>query len=273
MYTTARRRSDVRLRRNTVQRGYTLLELIIVLAILGLLIAVAWPNLRRPALRSIVQEAARQIVRDVARARAAAIESGRILAWRWELDGQRYVVELAADARQRTDFDQPPAAAPKEADQPSEEPLDAVGFLGALDDDVRFVDPTELAADEPSPVGPALRQLLREDREETEAVRPRIERDADQRSLSEPVFFYPTGRAENAEIALEGPDGYRIRVLVRGLTGAATLGPLTHPTRAETDPERARLSRQARTELPAASDRAADEVLEQPTERRTPPRS
>ena len=47
------------------------------------------------------------------------------------------------------------------------------------------------------------------------------------------MFFYPTGRAENAELVLQGPDGYRITVKVRGLTGAASIGPLEHPARSD----------------------------------------
>ena len=76
-------------------RGFTLLELMIVLAILAMLIAVAWPSLRRPLMRSAAQQAARQLVRDLARARMAAIDSGQIVALRFEPGGPRYVVELA----------------------------------------------------------------------------------------------------------------------------------------------------------------------------------
>ena len=47
--------------------GFTLLELIIVMVVLALLVALAWPALRRPMIRGVTQQAARQFVRDLRR--------------------------------------------------------------------------------------------------------------------------------------------------------------------------------------------------------------
>ncbi len=266
--TTGKRPARVR-RRPCGARGFTLLELIIVLAILSMLIVMAWPALRRPVTRSAVQQAARQLVRDLARARMAAIDSGQIVALRWEVGGPRYVVEPAEslddsqDATPaviedgdldsggidsgRTDSDGSDsggtdsggtdsggtdsggrgnaATATDEADAPA-----AVAFAAQLEEQVVFRDPAEVV-DEDLPAGSTLKEMLEDEQQEREAVKPLIESDTADETFSPPVFFYPTGRAENVEFALQGPDGYRITVKLRGLTGAASLGPLEHEVR------------------------------------------
>jgi hypothetical protein len=79
--------------------------------------------------------------------------------------------------------------------------------------------------------------MLDDEQRETEKVETLVDDDSSDSSFSEPVYFYPTGRAENAEIVLLGPDGYRLTVRVRGLTGAASIGALEHTPRSteETD--------------------------------------
>jgi prepilin-type N-terminal cleavage/methylation domain-containing protein len=219
------------LRHRVVGRGFTLLELMIVLAILSVLIAVAWPSLRRPVLRSAVQQAARQLVKDLARARMAAIDSGQVMRFRFEPAGSRYEVDPAAlstesdsATRDSTGEDEVPADV-SESDQPV-----AFGFAAQLSDDVVFRDPSAVDEDQ-LPPGSALARMLQDERAETEEVKPLIDREEQDKALSSPVFFYPTGRAENAEFVLQGPDGLRAAVRLRGLTGAAALGPWEHAPR------------------------------------------
>ena len=128
-------------------RGFTLLELMIVLAILAMLIAMVWPSLRRPVLRSAAQQAARQLVRDLARARMAAIDSGQIVALRFELGGPRYVVDACRVAwrqrgrRLRRSPQTDDAGNASVAGTPTD-----FGFEAQLDEDVVFRDPSEVVA-------------------------------------------------------------------------------------------------------------------------------
>lgn len=214
-------------------RGFTLLELMIVLAVMVLLIALVWPSLRRPILRHAVQQAAQQLVRDLARARMAAIDNGRIMAVRYEPGGSHYVVS-PADELQRDDASNPPdATRDSGADQKADDDAQAdVGFAHDLDPDVVFRDPSEKDEDQ-LPAGSTLREMLEQEKQEREEVKPRISTDNEKSedTLSPPVFFYPTGRAENAEFVLLGPNEFRLTVKLRGLTGAASIGALEHPTR------------------------------------------
>lgn len=213
-------------------RGFTLLELIIVLVILAMLVALAWPALRRPVMRSVVQQAARQLVKDLSRARMAAIDSGRIMALQYELDGRRYTVTFADALGDRTESVPESADQDAASDAAADLPSD-FGFEAELDEDVTFRDPSSIN-DEQLPPGSTLREMLEDERQETETVTPLInsqEQEAADKAFSTPVFFYPTGRAENAELLLQGPDGYRLTVKLRGLTGAASIGPLEHAPR------------------------------------------
>jgi type II secretion system protein H len=211
-------------------RGFTLLELMIVLAILAMLIAMVWPSLRRPVMRSVAQQAARQLVKDLARARMAAIDSGQIVALRFELGGTRYVVQLA-ESLGDSEETAPEITAEHDAGNAAvpDTPAD-FGFEAQLDEDVVFRDPSETDQNE-FPTGSALGEMLEDERKETEKVKPLIDNEKAEQAFSTPVFFYPTGRAENAAFVLQGPDGYRVTVKLRGLTGAASIGPLEHTLR------------------------------------------
>jgi prepilin-type N-terminal cleavage/methylation domain-containing protein len=212
-------------------RGFSLLELIIVLAILAMLLAMVWPSLRRPVMRSAAQQAARQLVKDLARARMAAIDSGQVMRFRFEPGGIRYKVEPAAVSADSSETTRDMAGEDENrADMSDTEGPFRFGFEAQLSDDVVFRDPSAVGEEE-LPSGSTLAEMLQDERKETEEVKPLIDREEPDKALSTPVFFYPTGRAENAEFVLQGPDGYRVTIRLRGLTGAASTGPLEHTLR------------------------------------------
>jgi hypothetical protein len=43
---------------------------------------------------------------------------------------------------------------------------------------------------------------------------------------SSPIVFFPNGRSTNARIRLDGSNGFRVEVALRGLTGTVQIGPL-----------------------------------------------
>jgi len=232
--------------RSSCARGFTLLELMIVVAVLALLVALSWPALRRHVMRSVVQEAAAQLVRDLSRARMAAIDYGQVMALRYEPGGSRYEV-LAAERLDREDELRSPSVLADLPDESSgvetaESDRPAAGFQAQLDQDVVFADAADQDEIAELPAGSTLREMLEDEQTETEEVEPLIEQTSESdQAFSPPLFFYPTGRTDNAEFVLQGPDGYRVTVRVRGLTGAASIGPLEYPRREGTDePEQER---------------------------------
>ena len=213
-------------------RGFTLLELMIVMSILALLIGVTWPALRKPLMRSTTQEAARQLVRDVARARMAAVESGLTMALRFEPGGSRYTIAPAEAVS--------PTQEPGEADDPREypaeggsenEPPPLLSFSAEFEYDVVFRDPAAVDNDLML-LDSTLGESLRDEFRQTEEVKPLVDSEESRTEFSPPILFYPTGRAENADFVLAGPDGYSLTVTLRGLTGAVKIGPLKHTTAA-----------------------------------------
>ncbi len=214
----------VRTRTRRAAGGFTLLEMIIVLVILVTLIAVVWPNLRRPLGRGLLREAGQQVARHIAEARLLAIESGQTLALRFEPGGGRYVVTPADEASDDAEEGDPlqPEVDPyasRTGDAQVEEP--AAHIDGMLPHEVLFIDPlAEESLDQPLPA-----ELQTES---TESVPVSDELNAlesadDVETWSPAILFYPTGRAENAELRLRGPDGYVMTITLRGLTGAAKL--------------------------------------------------
>lgn len=178
--------------RTSARTGYTLLELLIVAALLSLIASLTLPSFQRLAARSEVQEAGRQLRVALLEARLAAIESGHLTYFRYQLGNDQFEIGRAAGTSQPR---QTPGGggAPAWGDvdvEPTAEPR-------ALSRGIRFVDPSADGQHEPSATAVG---------------------SDDASSWSEPLLFFPNGRTFNARIALAS-NSHRVELRVRGLTG------------------------------------------------------
>ncbi len=220
---------------STWRSAFTLLELMIVLALIALLVAMTWPTLRRPLERSATQEAARQLVEHFGAARLHAIQTGQTMALRYELGGRRFWFGPAELLRRDEPLEHSSGDADLELDQA--DPGDAESsstamslvFDGELDHDVVFQE-TASADEQPFVAGSELDATLADEMAQTEVVQPLVQQE-ESANWSAPVLIYPTGRSENAAVTLRGTHGYWLTVTIRGLTGAITIGPLEHDLR------------------------------------------
>lgn len=217
------RQDDVR------PRGFTLLELLIVLVLLAFMVAMTWPLLRKPLQRSLTQQAARQLRKDLAQARLNAIESGRTMAIQYELDGGKYRIAPADavsgdDSSAATLEDERNSTAGRNNGEGSRIQL---VIHGELEDGVVFGDPAAIEQTD-FPSGSTLGSMLADEMAETEEVEPLVEQLGRETSWSPAALIYPTGRADNTTFLLLDPKNYMVTITLRGLTGAVSIGPLRH---------------------------------------------
>lgn len=85
------------LRKAPRDAGFTAIELLTVLVIIGIGAAVAAPNISAFVHKTRTQQALNQVVTDVARARLMAVEDGRKAALVFQTDGTYYLQTQATD--------------------------------------------------------------------------------------------------------------------------------------------------------------------------------
>jgi prepilin-type N-terminal cleavage/methylation domain-containing protein len=198
-------------------RGYTLVEMLVVLALLALMAAAAWPSLRAPWGKTQVEDAGNQARIALARARVKAIESGVAWRFRYRPGSGRFEYEpvpQGVDPRQ---------VATNATDATGNEGEDAAGdrVEGELPHGVRFGVPN--ASDSPS-------ATLKDMQGDNDA------------EWSAPILLYPNGRATSARFRLVGAKDMFVDVTLRGLTGVAKVGKPQRAAREEDEP-RAEVSR------------------------------
>ena len=207
-------------------RGFTLLELMIAMAIMATALSVAWPLLRRPLLQSVSQEAAQQVIVTLGQARATAIALGIPVQIRYEPGGQLYQLRAVAGPAATAESD---AAAPNvptmtTATMTTATAIPPPGYEDyELPVDVSFAAPVRRLGAASLAVIDTLEHPAAEDTED----RPSLTADpitAQEIHWSAPIHFFPDGRAEQATLSIEGPDAVVIDITLRGLTGTATAG-------------------------------------------------
>lgn len=196
---------------NLPRRGYTLIELLLVLTLLILVLGLSLPTFRRLSIRGEVRNAARQLRAELMRARLRAIETGQVLCFQYQPGTGQYRVV--------------PAVAPPVISTADGEGLETSASFGdeslseltSLPAEVVFMD---LQADivgentlDELPSGPT----------------------ADSTEWSSPIAFYPNGRSFNGRFLLVNSD-YRVDVILRGLTGAIRLGQIQTVQHPEEEP-------------------------------------
>jgi prepilin-type N-terminal cleavage/methylation domain-containing protein len=173
------------------RHGVTLLEIMLVLCLLVILSAVAWPALERPLANQRLREAADAVRIQWTRARIDAMSSGRTSLFSYTPNTGTYRLESRENAEYVAEGPTDEAAAPREYTLPEgckfiagQAPRDdrATGFLNQDSSS-----DTETAA-------------------------------------SGPILFHSDGTTSDAIVTLENEHGRRIELTLRGLTGVVTVG-------------------------------------------------
>jgi prepilin-type N-terminal cleavage/methylation domain-containing protein len=191
--------------RRPIRRAYTLLELLIVLAIVLVVVSLSWPAVQRPMAKSQLKSGAKQLRVALTRARLEAIESGIAHQFRYQ-PGTGHFEVSAKSASQGALL--VPAG------------LEGVGADDALGEDPGFQEALQNQPDEL----PAGVRFFDPSAPDDSPGEPDVDAAPNSMIWSAPIVFYPNGRTFNTRIRLHGEYGYYVDVMLRGLTGASRVG-------------------------------------------------
>lgn len=189
--------------------GFTLLEIVVVLAVLAILIGITWPVLRGFIAEQEIDQNRLQVWQDISRARIWAIDSGQAYQVRYQPNGKLYII---------LPYDQPPETAAETAVQAT--PV----LSGELSEYCSFasvnISPSGLSEDLPST------------RISDEWLTPFPNAvELAQTTWSSPIVFYPDGSATDVQWALVDQDDRSITFSVRALTGVVSTGKMERISR------------------------------------------
>lgn len=191
--------------RRSARGGYTLLELLIVVAVMLVVASLTLPALNRPFAKSKLRDAAKQLRVGLARARLEAINTGAPQQFRYQPGGGAY--EIAARSTGEGGGFLPVALEGGIGETPvAEDSTYTAAVQYELPEGIRFFDPLAPEAAPDVPVS-------------TVSTAPESDE-----SWSAPIVFYPNGRTFNALVRLYGEYDYYVDVTLRGLTGASRIG-------------------------------------------------
>lgn len=242
-------------RRSSAGCGFTLLELIVVVAILSIVATMAWPSMRKMYIQGEIQDAAKQVRDALVRARLKAIETGATQVFRFQPGTGRFEVVAKSAADDRDDAtvvvsDETglgdPSVDPSALGDPMSDPLHAQPTWETLGHKIRFagqdLDDRMMAqvnaSENVNPLEAALSTPTDQDFSQSGLQgNPPLGADpltgldpvssmggmSGEEQWSVPIVFYPNGRTSNARIRLSDQGEYYIDVSLRGLTGGARI--------------------------------------------------
>lgn len=174
------------------RHGYTLLELLLVLMVLLVVAAIAWPNIERRLFAHRLQSAAEQVRATLALTRLTAIETGKVCVFGYDPNGNQYMVTV-----------EPGEAAATPSQPPSPDMME-------LPEGMRFA---AIGTSNFDSVASSLSNTI-----------PNPAAGGIPATWAAPIHFYPDGSAEDALWQLLDEDQQRVQLSVRGLTGTVSLG-------------------------------------------------
>ena len=195
---SARTDAGARLRTAADRPAFTLVEVLIVLALLATVAAAVAPAALRVFEGYGLKRSAEAVRDDLTRARLSAVQEGVEYHFRTEPGGARWVV-IPGERERAAAEGAPPAYVPVRS--------------GVLAAGVTF-----LSDAPPGLAGGALDPALFEGLPDAAALAAL--------NWADPVVFLPDGTGERAVVTLTDDGGRAMRIAVRPLTGAATVGPV-----------------------------------------------
>lgn len=217
------------------RQGFTLIEILVVLALVVVLVSFSWPALQGTLQRSELESAAKQVTNELSQVRLKAIETGVAQKFRFQPGKGNYeitpcpagLLELHQELKNESDLLSDSSNSVEEDDSvsPYGEELSGAGGNEPLLARDRVVEVTLAEL----PAGIAFSGVKRSHHreEETEVTAETEEVWMDEEGWSRPVIFFPNGQSTGGQIFLEQKPGLAIDLQLRGLTGEATVGHVT----------------------------------------------
>ena len=193
-------------------RGFTLIEVLLVLTLMCIIAAIVWPSLQRPFAGRRLQSAADAVRAQWCQARVAAMRSGRTFVFRYTVGGDQFRVEPQDD----------PSAPDSSFSAATGMSTTGEGALGTLGETLRHEEGTlpdgiRFLAD--NTAGNDLADLSSDQQTDSQV--------GGSGDWSAPILFYPDGTTSNARLVLADDRNYGIRLMLRGLTGTVTVSDIT----------------------------------------------
>ena len=200
------------LRKSERRTGYTLVEILLVLAIVVLISAMALPAIQRQFARRQVQSAANTVGSKLSHARIGAMRSSHVYTFQYQTGSGSF--RLAPGDQPSTSSQSDTEANCGQYDGGDGDPDSLSPEDGTLPDGIRF-----LADETPDPdeAGDAVAQNAAQSASGSDG-------------WSDPIFFYPDGTTSNARFVVASERGGAIHIRLRGITGNVVQGqpgPLT----------------------------------------------
>lgn len=191
--------------------GYTLVEMLLVVAVIGTLAAMTWPSVLRMQADHDLSSAAEQVRMQLAAARTKAIKSGVKYQFVHEPKGRNFaVIPLEPEPQQQQSTSGGGTSAVSSASNAQK------NSSGELPAKLTFV---PLNATSTLPLPSQTLSAMAFQGLDNAGTLASI-------SWSEPLVFAPDGSAMDAVVTIGDNRGQRIDLTVRGLTGATATGPM-----------------------------------------------
>lgn len=196
--------------------AFTLVEVLLTLCLLVILTSLTWPSLGRPLANQRLRSGTDQVRTEWARARVAAISSGRVYAFRYTPDARRFVVQCHEAAEFAVDGGLVVGAGGAGGESAGTAGPAVQEFL--LPEGVAFAGGENLPDGRSDPLAAQSMPPL------AAQSGPTVDAEL---ALAQPILFRPDGTTSTALLRLVNEHGSTVEISLRGLTGVATVGPLT----------------------------------------------
>ena len=195
----------------SMRRGYSLMEMMIVLSVLAGMAAMAWPMLQSPLGKLRLQAAAQEVSTELSKARLKAMQSGVAQVFRIQMNTGKFQVTPATDDEDsNSDSDETSSSSAEVSQSSSEE-------RSPLTDD------SDMVADEKElPDGICFQCPVKETEEEAESTQAEVTSEGD--GWTDLAVFYPNGGTTSAIVTLRSKLDLHLNVKLNGLTGSAKIG-------------------------------------------------
>ncbi len=201
--------------RTDASRAFTLVEVLLVLALLVIVAGMAWATLQRPMARQRLRSAADEVRSQWCAARIDAMKSGHTFAFRYLVHGDRYHLAAQDDTEAATSTSAPPSS--------SAAPSSTTAQTAESDDDELGDDPLPPPVDKVLPQG--IRFLPADGNNDLAAMGDNHETGPADNSgdWSDPIYFYADGSTSDARLSIASDRHAAMRLQLRGITGSVTV--------------------------------------------------